>query len=342
MADMRRTLKVIYFVSQLCGISPYGSFLTNGGCEKPVLCRKRLFYSFILFIAISGVQFRFVIGIFTAINSVSSYTYRVHFQIMLFVMSCTFTTYFVTAITRLIGQRNFFKISRKLLSVGSFVKYHEGTAFSNAVIALHVVLFVIYLFRMYIQLSNSNNKAASLLFFISSSVSDTIACFVAFQFLYFVFTLRRQFMLLSSSLNDLLMSTQKPENILPLNVLTVSDFFPKRCSVISGLRDILFRHVMLCDILELIDSSYSLQVLALIGSKFVYTTISLYYLFFSIFDRSLFPVLSVPSLIQVVSFEIVLLVTVLYCCKSACLQVGVIYIHYIKTHGVHGIRCCKR
>jgi hypothetical protein len=257
-------------------------------------------------------------------------------------MSCTFTTYLVTAITRLIGQRNFFKISRKLLCVGSFVNYHEGTAFSNAAIALHFVVFVIYLFRFYIQWSNSINKAVSLPFYISSTVSDTITCFAALQFLYFVFTLRRQFTLLSSSLNDVLMSTETLENILPLNVHSVSDFVPKRYSVISGLRDILYLHVMLCDILELIDSSYSLQVLALVGSKFVYATISLYFLFFSVFDRSLFPGLSVPSSMTLGSFEIFLLVTVVFCCKSACLQVGVIYTNYIKTQGVQGIRGSER
>jgi hypothetical protein len=327
MVDMRRTLKFIYFTSQLCGISPYGSFLRNGGCEKLVLCRKRLLYSFILFIAISGVQFRFVIGMFTEIRNVSSYTYRVYLKIMLFVMSCTFATYLVTAITRLIGQRNFFKISRKLLSVGSFVNYHEGTAFSNAFIALHVVLFVSYLIRMYIQWPRNNHKVALLLFYVSIAVCDTIICFAAFQFLYFVFTLRRQFILLNSSMNDVLMSTEKSENILQLNVQTVSDFVPKRYSVLSGLRDVLYRHVMLCDILALIDSSYSLQVLALIGSKFVYSTIFFYYLYFSIFNPSLFRGFSVPSIITLGSFEIILLVTVVYCCKSACVQVGVIYIH---------------
>jgi len=37
----------------------------------------------------------------------------------------------------------------------------------------------------------------------------------------------------------------------------VSDVLPERYSVISGVRDILYRHVLLCDILELINSSYS-------------------------------------------------------------------------------------
>jgi hypothetical protein len=342
MADMLRTLKFIYFVSQLCGISPYGSFLRNGGCEKPVHCRKKLFYSFILLIGISGVQFHYVIGIFMEITNISLGAYHVYFKIILFVVLCTFTTYLVTAITRLIGQSNFFKISRKLLSVGSFVNYREGTAFSNAVIALHFVLFVIYLFRFYIQWSHNISNAASMLFFISIAVSDTIACFAAFQFLYFVFTLRRQFALLSSSVNDVLMSTVKSDNIFSLKVRKVSDFSPEIYSFISALRDILYRHVMLCDVLELIGSSYSLQVLALIGSKFVYATLSLYLLFFSIFDCSLFPDISVPSLITLGSFEIIQLVTVLYCCKSACLQVGVIYIYCIKTHCVHGIRCSKR
>jgi len=87
-------------------------------------------------------------------------------------------------------------------------------------------------------------------------------------------------MLLNSSLNEVVVSTVKSQCIPSLKVRTVSDFFPQRYSVISGYRDILYRHMMLCDILELINSSYSLQVLALIGSKFVYETIFLYLLFF--------------------------------------------------------------
>jgi hypothetical protein len=118
------------------------------------------------------------------------------------------------------------------------------------------------------------------------------------------------------------MSTVKSEGILPLKFLMVSDVLPERYSVISGVRDNLYHHLMLCDILELINSSYSLQVLALIGSKFVYATISLYLLFFSIFGRSLFPVLSLAFFIPLGGFEVMQLVTVLYCCKSACFQVS--------------------
>jgi hypothetical protein len=155
-------------------------------------------------------------------------------------------------------------------------------------------------------------------------VCDTVTSFAALQFLYFVFTLRRHFMLLNSRLNEVVMSTVKSEGILSLKVRTVSDFLPERYSVISGVRDILYRHLMLCDILELVNSSYSLHVLALIGSKFVYATIYLYLLFFSIFDRSLFTVLSFYSLLPYVSFEVMQLVTVVYCCTSACFQVGII------------------
>ena len=321
---MRRTLKVIHFASQLCGISPYGSFLRNVGYKKPVLCRKYLLYSFILIIAISVDQIVFFIDSFRQVTNVSSAAHRVNFRIMLLWMFCIFTTYLFSAITRLIGQRNFFKISRKLLSVGSFVNYREGTIFSNAVIALHVVLFINYLILYSFQWTRSKCRLDLLYFFISGLVCDTVTSFAAVQFLYFVFTLRRHFMLLNSSLNEVLMSTVKSECILSLKVRTVSDFKPERYSVISGVRDILYRQVMLCDILELINSSYSLQVLALIGSKFVYTTILLYLLFFSIFDYSLFAVLPFDSLIPFVSFEVIQLVTVVYCCKSACFQVSII------------------
>ena len=324
MADMLRTLKVIHFASQLCGISPYGSFLRNDGYEKPVLCRKYLLYSFILIIVISVGQVAALIALVGESTNVSSTAHRVSLLIMLIMVSCIFTTYLVSTITRLIGQRNFFKISRKLLSVGSFVNYREGTIFSNAVIALHVVLFVTNLIRYSLEWISNKCRLDLLHFFISGLVCDTVTSFAAVQFLYFVFTLRRHFMLLNSSLNEVVMSTVKSDGILSLKVRTLSDFFPGRYSVISGVRDILYRQVMLCDVLELINSSYSLQVLAFIGSKFVYTTICLYLLFFSIFHLSLFPAYSFTALIPFVSFEVMQLVTVVYCCKSACFQVSII------------------
>jgi len=292
--------------------------------KKPILCRKYLLYCLFLIIAIFVGQVPFVISIFMHSKNVSSAAYRVNLRILLILVSCFFTTYLVSAITRLIGQRDFFKISCKLLSVGSFVNYREGTIFSNAVIALHVVLFVTHLIRYSFLWTINESRLDFLLFFISGLVCDTVTNFAAVQFLYFVFTLRRHFMLLNSSLNEAVMSTVKSEGILSLNVRTVSDILPERYSFISGVRDILYRQVMLCDVLELINSSYSLQVLALIGSKFVYATILLYMLFFSIFDHSLFPVLPFSSLIPFVSFQIMQLFTVVYCCKSACFQVGII------------------
>jgi hypothetical protein len=226
MADMRRTLKVIHFASRLCGISPYGSFLRNGEYEKPVLCRKYLFYSFILLIVISEVQFSLVIGLFRKITNISSETCRITMETQLIFVTCYITTYLVTAITRLIGQRNFFKISRKLLSVGSFVNYHESATFSNAVIALHVVLFVNYLFRLSIQCLNSNYDLDLLHFYVTGFICDTVTSFAAVQFLYFVFTLRRHFMLLTSRLQQVMLSTVRSDDVFSLKVCTVSDFSP--------------------------------------------------------------------------------------------------------------------
>jgi hypothetical protein len=132
-------------------------------------------------------------------------------------------------------------------------------------------------------------------------------------------------MLLNSSLNEVVMSTAKSDGILSLKVRTVSDVLPERYSAISAVRDILYHHLMLCDTLELINSSYSLQVLALIGSKFVYATICLYLLcFFFIFDRSLIPVRSFAYLIPFGGFEVLQLVTLVYCCKSAIFHVSII------------------
>jgi hypothetical protein len=94
---------------------------------------------------------------------------------------------------------------------------------------------------------------------VSGLICDTVTSFASVQFLYFVFTLRRHFVLLNSSLNEVVMSTVKSDNVFSLKVRKVSDFLPKRNSFISALRDILNRHVLLCDVLELVDSFYSLQ-----------------------------------------------------------------------------------
>jgi hypothetical protein len=120
------------------------------------------------------------------------------------------------------------------------------------------------------------------------------------------------------------MSTVKSDNITSLKVRKVSDFSPESYSVISCLRNILYRHVMLCDVLELIDSSYSLQVLFFIGWEFTYATNMLFMILVSIFDRSLFPIPSFTLAIAFVLYEVIQLVAVVSCCKSACVQVGVI------------------
>jgi hypothetical protein len=283
-----------------------------------------LVYSFILHIAVSVGLLRFLISLFTGSKNAGSEAHRVSMQITLIFGSCFFTTYLVTAITRLIGVRNFLKISRKLLSVGSFVNYHEATAFSNAVIALHVVVFVNCCIRQTVAWVGNGCQLYLLHFNISSLIRDTVTNFTAVQFLYFVFTLHRHFVLLNSCLNDAVLFTVKSSYNVPLNFRTLSDFFPKRYSVISSLRDILYRHLILCDILELINSSYSLQFLVFIASKFGYATISLYVYFVSIFDLSLFPFHSSASLITLGGCEVLQLVAVVYCCHSASDQVGVI------------------
>jgi hypothetical protein len=283
-----------------------------------------LVYSFILLVAISVGQLLFVIRLCKYSTNVSSYAHRVNMQIQFIFASCFFTTYLVSAITRLIGVRNFLKISRKFLSVVSFVNYHEDSILSNAVITLHVVLFVTYFIRHSLSCIGNNRRFYVLHFYVSGLIRDIVTSFAAVQFLYLVFTLRHQFILLNSSLIDVVMSTVKSDNNFPLKCRTVTDFLPETYSVISGLRDILYRHLTLCDIMQLINSSYSLQVLDFVGSKFGYATIYLYILFFSIFHPSLFPIHSSASLITFVSNKIMQRVTVVYCCKSASVHVGVI------------------
>jgi hypothetical protein len=125
-------------------------------------------------------------------------------------------------------------------------------------------------------------------------------------------------------LNEVVMSTVKSDNTFSLKVRKVSDFSPKGNSVISALRDILYHHMVLCDVVELIDSSYSLQVLVIIGSRFVHTTIYFYLLLLPIFDLSFFTANSFISLLPYLSYVIIQVVAAVFCCKSACVQVGVI------------------
>jgi hypothetical protein len=158
----------------------------------------------------------------------------------------------------------------------------------------------------------------------STVVCETVTIFAAVQFLYFVFTLRRLFMLLNSRLNEVVMSTVKFDNAFSLKVRKVSDFLPKRNSIVSALRDILYRHVVLCDVLELVDSSYALQVLAFIGSKFVHATVHFFLLFLSMCDCSFFPTPPISSLLLNLCYILIPLVSLLYCCNSASFQVGII------------------
>jgi hypothetical protein len=46
-------------------------------------------------------------------------------------------------------------------------------------------------------------------------------------------------------------------------------------------------------------------------------------LFFALFARSALPINSFVMILSPLSFIIIQLVTVVYCCKSACFQVGV-------------------
>jgi hypothetical protein len=319
MAYMRRTLRVIHFASQFCGISPYIWFLRNGGYEKPVPSRKYLFYSFILFIGISVIQFRFAIGLLRESARVNSEALRINYQILFSMIACILTTYVVSAVTRLIGKCKFFKICRKLLSVSSFLNYQESANFSNTVIAIHVVLFFTYLIQYFFHWTINEFRLNLLHFFISSFMCETVTSFAAIQSLYFVSTLRRLFMSLNSRLHVTVVSTVKSKE-----VRTVLDFLPEKYSVISGLREIRNHHVMLCDVLDLINSSYSLPVLALISLRFIFTTLGLYLVFFSILYPSAYSIHFYSSLPPVISFEVTQLVAVLYCCKCASFQVGTI------------------
>jgi hypothetical protein len=168
------------------------------------------------------------------------------------------------------------------------VNYRESTIFSSAVIALHVVIFVTYLIPVSFAWRSNNCRLYMLHFFISTLVCATITSFAALQFLYLVFTFRRHFMLFNSSLNEVVVSTVKLEDIFSLKVLRVSDLVTERYSVVSGLREFVNRQSLLCDVLELIDSSYSVQFLAFVGSKYLYATVCLYVL---LFPNSILPIL---------------------------------------------------
>ena len=83
-------------------------------------------------------------------------------------------------------------------------------------------------------------------FFMSRLISDTVTSFAALQFLYFVFTLRRHFMLLNTSLNKVVMSTVKAECILPLK------FYWRLQHMVL---------VLFCEEYKFLSSSYSIVII---------------------------------------------------------------------------------
>jgi hypothetical protein len=78
---------------------------------------------------------------------------------------------------------------------------------------------------------------------------------------------------------------------------------------------------MLCDILDLINPSFTSPVLAFIGSKFVYTTVGPFY-FFSILDRTVFHVSSFVSLLPLDSYEVNMVVAMVLIRMPASFLVG--------------------
>jgi hypothetical protein len=259
-----------------------------------------------------------------------SEAHRINFQALLTLQAFILTTYVVSVITRLIRICNFFKISCKLHSVGSFLNYHEGTASFKTIIAIHSIFIVSYLGRSVFEWVIHNYPLNVLPFIISSMMCQIITNFAEIQFLYFVYIVRRHFMLLNSRLNEMVvsLSTVKSKEKLPFNRNNISEFSSVNNLVNCGLRDVLNLHMTLCDVLDSINSTYSLQVLALTGWKFLGVTVAFYLIVSVILDSTIKQVHSFPSLIAVISSEVTQLVTVVHCCKYAGFQVRVISEYY--------------
>jgi hypothetical protein len=131
-------------------------------------------------------------------------------------------------------------------------------------------------------------------------------------------------MLLNSRLNEMIvsLSTVKSKEIISFNGNNMSEFSAKNSLVNCGFRELLNLHETLCDVLEVINSTYSLQVLASVGWKFVNLTVSFYLIVSVILDNTIYQIQSFPSLIFSISFEATQLVLLVHCCNSASFQVG--------------------
>jgi hypothetical protein len=116
----------------------------------------------------------------------------------------------------------------------------------------------------------------------------------------------------------------KLEEIRSSNFDNMSVLSAENSHLNCGLHKLLKLHLALCDVLDIINSTYSLQVLASVGWKFINVTIALYLIFVAILDTTIIQAHSIPSLILSISFEATQLVIVVYCCKSVTSQVSAI------------------
>lgn len=320
---MNNSLYFIYRVSKFCGLLPV-TFLRSGGYEKPVLCKKSLFYSCVLFIAISVVQSYFVIHLLRERIHTNSDVSHVNIQIILSLNACIMTTYVLSAITRLIRMHNFFKISYKLRSVGSLINYHESTNSYNTVIAVHSILIIAYLGRSVMGWIRINCVLSLLPFFVSHVMCQIITSFADIQFTYFVFIVRTYFMLLNSRVNEVTASLQtvKSKECISFNRNNTSEFSAENSLVNCDFHELITIHDALCDVLDVINSTYSFQVLAMVGWKFLNVTIGFYLMLSVILDSKIYQVLSFPSLMFSISCEAMQLAVVVLCCNSTSFQVG--------------------
>jgi hypothetical protein len=252
----------------------------------------------------------------------NSEVHRIYLQIVMSLHVYILIYYAVSAISRLTGVWNVLKILRRLHSVGSFMQNHDDTDFSKSIIAAHAIAIIAHVGKNIIGWVRINCRLDILPFFISCMLCLTVTSFAEIQFLNFVFIVRRHFVSLNSRLSEIITSRVKTQEIIPPNLDTTSELSLENSLVNRGLHELLNIHVTLCDVLDEIKSTYSLQVLASVGWKFVNITITLYLIFSVILDNTIFQVHSSPSLIFSISFEAMQLIMVVSFCKSASFQVG--------------------
>jgi hypothetical protein len=334
--DIYETTKLMYFFSKLSGISPFTLSTRNESnekCQDFVLSRTYLVYSIVLFVTITVGQSHFIVFLMSENLLQHSNAERLQLgAVMCFVISLL-SLYLVIVTTALVNHPKLFKIIRDLSTSESFVKEKKGyCALYYTIIAQHSVVFVTFVSRFFFEWIRSDCLLMMLSFSISCPICEVICIFVELQFLGFLSILHRNFIVLNSKFDGISSEiSSKGISFFSSDLLTVAtdEGFIK-----CNLHDFVELHKTLCDISELINSTYSLQMLISVGRIFSNFTVGFYLIISSVIDDTVELIQSYLSLVSNICLQALHLFILAHRCNSACVEVGDI-IFFCHLHGLN-------